>query len=127
MNCHLVSDPRHKLFRKPTALADNLVQLQRTPIELTAMVRLYVGGLSAEITSHDLSQRFQSFGEVANCEVMPPKDNDTFRPPTAQCRGFGFLDLEPKDESSLRKCLSVVSCYSSRITAVANASVKAPH
>ena len=72
------------------------------------MVRLFVGGLAEDITSEELSQRFCPFGVVENCEVISPKENDTFRGPTAQCRGFGYLTLEPKDEASLRKCLSVV-------------------
>ena len=79
------------------------------------MVRLFVGGLAEDITSNELSQRFNPFGVVENCEVIPPKDNDTFRGPTAQCRGFGYLDLEPKDDASLRKCLSVVNCLLSSI------------
>ena len=77
------------------------------------MVRLFVGGLAEDITSQELSQPFCHFGVVENCEVIPPKENDTFRGCTAHCRGFGYLDLEPKDEASLRKCLSVVFTYSS--------------
>lgn len=76
------------------------------------MVRLYVGGLAEDITAEQLSQRFQGFGRVGDCEVVAPKANDTFRLPTASCRGFGYVDLDLPDEAALRKIVSVVRLHS---------------
>lgn len=72
------------------------------------MVRLFVGGLAQDITSDQLASRFQTFGKVTNSTVIAPKENDTCISSTSACRGFGYLDLEPANESALRKCLTVV-------------------
>jgi hypothetical protein len=98
---------RTQVHKEITNLVPRKIQHLLLAKELD-MVRLFVGGLSEDITSLDLSQRFLPFGVVENCEVLAPKDSDTFRASHAHCRGFGYLDLEPKDEPALRKCLSVV-------------------
>ncbi|KAI3433600.1 hypothetical protein D9Q98_003410 [Chlorella vulgaris] len=67
------------------------------------MVRLFVGGLPAGCTSEDLRQRFQPFGEVTEVAIAPPKvyGRDAVFP-----RNFAHVELTPKDEASLRKCIS---------------------
>lgn len=66
-------------------------------------VRLFVGGLVPEVTPEDLKTRFASFGAVAGCEIAPPK----FYYGQVFQRGFGYVDLVPKDPTSLAKCLSL--------------------
>lgn len=72
------------------------------------MVRLFVGGLASDVQTQDLIERFQPFGDISNCQVMPPKENDVSRSAGASCRGFGFLDLQPANDAALRRCLGVV-------------------
>lgn len=70
---------------------------------IAPMVRLFVGGLPAGCTSEDLRQRFQPFGEVTEVAIAPPKvyGRDAVFP-----RNFAHVELTPKDEASLRKCIS---------------------
>eukprot|EP00983_Pelagomonas_calceolata_P101447 1158699-Pelagomonas_calceolata.AAC.9 len=85
------------------------------------MVRLYVRGLPDSNTSiQDVVARFASFGQVEACELVPRKQPETAgiskpslvaRPPwgatpVANCR-FAYVEMEPKDDSSLARCLSV--------------------
>ncbi len=69
------------------------------------MVRLYVGGLPADIKQPELTARFTPFGQVAGCEVVPAKGLDAT---PGCCRGFAYVDLTPKDEQALSRCLSLV-------------------
>ena len=78
-------------------------------------VRLYVGGLPGEVTSEQLAQRFQPFGSVGAVQLVPAKlgTMPAGSPPNA-CRGFAYVQLAPKDEAALHRCLSMVSiaCWS---------------
>ena len=67
------------------------------------MVRLFVGGLPPGIGPDDLRQRFAPFGEVTECSIAPPKVYNG----VAFARDFGHVELQPKDEAALRKCISV--------------------
>lgn len=71
------------------------------------MVRLYVGGLDAEVTPELLSGRFKSFGTVSSCELARNKPGCTTGTPGA-CRGFAYVELEPTSEQALHRCLSTV-------------------
>ena len=98
------------------------------------MVRLYVGGIDAEITPELLWGRFASFGTVAECEIIRRKSNDVSQPRLAPqlssarslfsgvtaaaaeaaaretgCRGFAYVELEPRDDAALHRCLSTVT------------------
>lgn len=70
------------------------------------MVRLFVGGLPPGITQDEVRGRFVSFGAVSSCEVIPAKGAPVTQP--QQCRGFAYVDLDPKDDAALHKCLSLV-------------------
>lgn len=72
------------------------------------MVRLFVGGLAESVTAAELAERFTTFGNVTNCVVHRPKEDDPLRSPGSSCRGFAHLDLEPANEPALRKCYAVV-------------------
>lgn len=74
------------------------------------MVRLFVGGLARDITSEQLASRFETFGSVTKCTVIGPKSTDPFKGADVTCRGFGYLELDPANDSALRKCLTVV-CF----------------
>ena len=73
-------------------------------------VRLYVGGLPPEVQQHELSLRFAPFGQVQSVELAQPKElplpgGATLRLP----RGFAHVEIEPKEDSSVQRCLSAVS------------------
>ena len=72
------------------------------------MVRLYVGGLPPEVAESDVSGRFVSFGRVLECVLAPSKGLDAV---PGRCRGFGYVEFEPKDSAALARCLSQVSCW----------------
>lgn len=54
--------------------------------------RLFVGGLSDEVTEADLRAAFGEFGPVADCVVM--RDRDTRAP-----RGFGFVTMADRRDA----------------------------
>ena len=72
-------------------------------------MRLYVGGLPNTVSCSQISQRFESFGEVHGVELVPEKEG-TVRAsqPLQPCRGFAYVQLNPSDEASLRRCISMV-------------------
>ncbi|KAL4426371.1 hypothetical protein ABPG77_004665 [Micractinium sp. CCAP 211/92] len=67
-----------------------------------APVRLYVGGLPPDVTEEQLRARFTPFGAVSACCIAPPKVYGGASFP----RNFGHVELEPRDEASLRRCIS---------------------
>ncbi|GIL66106.1 hypothetical protein Vafri_19715 [Volvox africanus] len=79
------------------------------------VVRLFLGGLPHDISAADLRSRFSPFGKVEAIEIIPPKDQTTtavaqtsFQTLSGEkCRGFAYVELDPKDEASVHKCLSV--------------------
>ena len=73
------------------------------------MVRLYVGGLPADVTAEQLAERFAPFGRVEGADLAAPQADGCAALKDASCRGFGYVELEPKDEAALRRCLSTVS------------------
>ena len=75
---------------------------------LELMVRLFVGGLAHDTTSDQLASRFETFGKVTDCITIGPKGIEPFTKPGTTCRGFGYLSLEPANDSALRRCLTVV-------------------
>ena len=73
------------------------------------MVRLFIGGVPADVEPPELQSRFSPFGMVRLCEYARPKGIPGF-PPIR--RGFAHIELQPKDEAAIAKCLSVVRQYS---------------
>ena len=71
-----------------------------------AEMRLYVGGLPPDITPLDVEGRFKPFGAVASCELVPSKGPGA---DPGACRGFAYVEFQPKDDASLARCLSLVS------------------
>jgi RNA recognition motif-containing protein len=72
-------------------------------------VRLYVGGLPGEVSKEQLAQRFQPFGAVAAVQLVPEKPGTPAASrPSKPCRGFAYVQLVPKDEAALHRCLSMV-------------------
>ena len=72
-------------------------------------VRLYVGGLPSTASCSQISQRFESFGEVHSVELVPEKVGTVHATyPLQPCRGFAYVQLSPNDEASLRRCISMV-------------------
>lgn len=68
--------------------------------------RIYIGGLTPDITDSDVAGRFKPFGDVLSCEII--KSKAVGADPTS-CRGFAYVTLQPKDEVSLARMLSLVS------------------
>jgi len=54
--------------------------------------KLYIGGLPLDITSDELREVFEEFGEIAEAKVI----TDRY---TGRCRGFGFITFK-KDEDA---------------------------
>lgn len=54
--------------------------------------RLFVGGLSDEVTEDDLVNTFGQFGRIADCIVM--RDRDSRAP-----RGFGFVTMADRKDA----------------------------
>jgi RNA recognition motif-containing protein len=68
-------------------------------------MRLYVGGLPPDVREEELRARFTPFGVVTSCEIMPSKDPQA---PSGVSRGMAYVELTPKDETSIARCLSLV-------------------
>ena len=68
--------------------------------------RIYIGGLTADVSQSDVSGRFKPFGHVLSTEII--KSKAVGSDPNS-CRGFAYVTLEPKDEASLARMLSLVS------------------
>lgn len=72
-------------------------------------VRLYVGGLPSSVSCSHVGQRFESFGTVISTELVPEKRGTvSASSPLQPCRGFAYVQFIPKDEASLRRCVSMV-------------------
>ncbi len=103
------------------------------------MVRLFVGGIPSDVTAAELTQRFTPFGQVAACELVPSKDTAAApqqqeahqhgaqqQPLFPPCRGFAYLELQPKDDVSLGRCLSLYN-HSKWRGSVLRVEVARPH
>jgi len=55
-------------------------------------MKIYVGGLSLEVTDEDLNQAFAAFGQVASATVIKDKSS-------GESRGFGFMEMPDKTEA----------------------------
>ena len=55
-------------------------------------MKIYVGGLSLEVTDEDLNQAFAAFGQVASATVIKDKSS-------GESRGFGFVEMSDKTEA----------------------------
>ena len=71
------------------------------------MVRLFVGGIPPNVSSVELEQRFATFGIVLSCKYAAPKPQGSPEFPPIP-RGFAHVELEPKDDAAVAKCLSMV-------------------
>lgn len=56
------------------------------------MKRLYVGNLAYSVTSSELQELFQQYGEVRSAQVLSDRE-------TGRSRGFGFVEMENDDEA----------------------------
>ena len=54
-------------------------------------MNIYVGNLSAEVTSDELRREFMAFGEVTSVTIMSGKDSGDFR-------GHGFVEMPSLSE-----------------------------
>ena len=70
------------------------------------MVRLFVGGIPPGTTCEQLEHRFASFGVVAGCHIVGPKEYKFLAEGGSFYRGLGYVDLEPVDDAALRKCMA---------------------
>ncbi len=56
-------------------------------------MNIYVGNLSPDVTSDDLRQAFEAFGQVTSANVITDKFS-------GESRGFGFVEMPSKDEAT---------------------------
>lgn len=56
-------------------------------------MKLYVGNLSYDTTESDLRQAFESYGKVTSANIVTDKY-------TGKSRGFGFVEMDSKDEAN---------------------------
>jgi RNA-binding protein Musashi len=68
----------------PPAAAEMPYSAHEVPQPVLRTKKMFVGGLSSEVTDQDFREYFQQFGELEDSVVM--FDRDTQRP-----RGFGFI------------------------------------
>jgi RNA recognition motif-containing protein len=54
--------------------------------------RLYVGNLKYTLTSEQLQELFEQFGQVTSAQVLIDRD-------TGRSRGFGFVEMANDDEA----------------------------
>jgi RNA recognition motif-containing protein len=54
--------------------------------------RLYVGNLKYSLTSEQLQELFEQFGQVTSAQVLIDRD-------TGRSRGFGFVEMDNDDEA----------------------------
>lgn len=70
-------------------------------------IRIFVSGLPPGVTAAELGARFTPFGEVTDCILAQPK---VYQAPDGSLavfpRDFGHVELRPKDDAALRKCIS---------------------
>eukprot|EP00897_Mesotaenium_endlicherianum_P010945 jgi/Mesen1/987/ME000012S00537 len=95
------STPDHSLVPLSPAL--------EPPASLTT--RLYVGGLPSDVTEKELKARFASFGEVHSVELVPSKlqpqaNASAVDGSAAGTRRFGYVNVTPASELSLKKCFT---------------------
>lgn len=69
-------------------------------VKASTETRLWVGGLSPEVTEEELGKRFHLFGTVLDIEII----RDTLD--SNLCRGFGYVTLHAR-AGDLAKCLKV--------------------
>lgn len=60
--------------------------------------RVFIGGLSASVTSADIEKTFASLGRVSSVEFVHTND-----------RSFAFMDFEPNSNKALAKLFATVS------------------
>ncbi|CAL1240412.1 RNA recognition motif domain-containing protein [Candidatus Methylocalor cossyra] len=62
------------------------------------MINIYVGNLSYQLTSEELREAFEQFGEVRSANVVMDKL-------TGRSKGFGFVEMEDRasGEEAIRK------------------------
>jgi len=88
-----VAQVRHSPSRRSSRMDEGAMAT-----DLEERVRIYVGGLTPNVTSELLARRFEPFGEVSAVHVAPPSAHGMWR-------GFGFVTLRPHSEKELRRCL----------------------
>lgn len=54
--------------------------------------RLYVGNLGYSVTSEELQELFEQFGQVRSAQVLSDRE-------TGRSRGFGFVEMDNDDEA----------------------------
>ena len=55
--------------------------------------KLYIGGLPLDITSDELREVFEEFGEITEAKVI----TDRY---TGRCRGFGFITFKQDEDAT---------------------------
>lgn len=58
--------------------------------------KLFVGNLSFETTSDEISDLFSEVGPVESCQVITDRD-------TGRSKGFGFIEMKSRTEANTAK------------------------
>ncbi|CAG8532264.1 3090_t:CDS:10 [Ambispora gerdemannii] len=76
---------------------------------MLSLKRAYIGGLSKDINEKDLSERFRTFGEITEVEIIRQatgSKNFLVTSRTCESRGFAYVTLKIT-ENSWKKCVNI--------------------
>ena len=70
-----------------------LLALQREKVKKQMSMKLYVGNLSFDTTTADLQELFAGVGTVESVNLIEDRE-------TGRSRGFGFVEMQTKEEGT---------------------------
>ena len=97
--------PRGEHYHQPNDSPHQSKPSTRTTAATARTKKIFVGGLSANLTQEEFRSYFEKFGKITDVVVM--YDSTTHRP-----RGFGFITFESEDsaDSAVETTFQTLNC-----------------